>query len=246
MLMKWLIAAVLAGFTVSALAADDANKIVTDALHKLAPTSKIQSVTESAVPGFYSVVADGHPVFVSTDGKYLIEGHVYDIAARHDLMDDGMSGVRKQALAKIPAEKRLTFAPPKPKYTVTVFTDVDGPYCNQFHKQIAEYNKLGIAVDYVLFPLVIHPGADKKAETVWCSKDRNAAYTEAMNSQTLAPKTCDNPVAELTSIAMGMGVSGTPAIFSADGTQVGGYLPPQQLAQKLEELANLAKPTAAK
>jgi len=246
MLMKWLLAAVLAGSTVSVWAVDDANKVVTDALRKLAPTSKIQSVTQAAVPGFYAVVADGHPVFVSTDGKYLIEGHVYDIAARRDLMDDGLTGVRKQALAKIPAEKRLTFAPQNPKYRVTVFTDVDCPYCKQFHQQIAEYNKFGIAVDYVLFPLVIHPGADKKAVTVWCSKDRNAAYTEAMNGQALASKTCDNPVSELSDIALAMGVNGTPAIFSVDGTQLGGYLPPQQLAQRLDELAAPAKATTAK
>ena len=246
MLMKWLAAAVLAGSAVSASAADDAQKIAADALHKVAPAAKIQSVTAAAMPGFYVVVADGHPVFISVDGKYLIEGHVYDIAAHHDIMDDGLTGVRKDALAKIPANKRLIFAPPHPKYTVTVFTDVDCPYCREFHKQIAEYNKLGIAVDYVLFPLSIHPGSDKKAVSVWCSKDRNSAYTEAMDGKTLAPKTCDNPIAEITNVAMSMGVNGTPAIFANDGTQLGGYLPPQQLAQRLDALAAPAKPATAK
>ena len=85
--------------SMSVHAADDANKIVTDALHKVAPNAHVQSVTESAISGFYAVMADGHPVFVSTDGKYLIEGHVYDIDAHHDIMDDGMSVVRKQAMA---------------------------------------------------------------------------------------------------------------------------------------------------
>ncbi|MGH8042019.1 MAG: DsbC family protein, partial [Rudaea sp.] len=164
----------------SASAAGDPMAVATAALHKLVPNAKVQSVTQAPLAGFYAVVADGHPVYVSTDGKYLIEGHVYDVDARRNVMEDALAGVRKQALEDIPASKRITFAPPHPQYRVTVFTDVDCPYCREFHKQIAEYNKLGIAVDYVLFPLSIHPGADKKAQTVWCSKDRNTAYNEAM------------------------------------------------------------------
>src|SRR5262249_6818447 len=94
----------------------------------------------------------------------------------------------------------------------------------------------GIAVNYVLYPLSIHPGADKKAVSVWCSKDRNAMYTAAMNGQDPGAKTCDNPIAELNGIGASMGVDGTPAIYMADGTQVGGYLPPDQLAQRLEQM----------
>ena len=238
-----LVCILLAAGTLSAFAADDPTAVATTALHKLAPAAKVQAVTPSTVPGFYAVVADGHSTLISTDGKYLIEGHVYDVNARRDVMDDGLTIVRKQALAGIPASKRLTFAPPNPKYHVTVFTDVDCPYCREFHKQIAEYNKLGIAVDYVLFPLSIHPGADKKAQTVWCSKDRHAAYNEAMEGKALSPLTCANPIAEISHIAQEVGVNGTPGIFADNGTELGGYLPPAQLAQRLQQLAQ-AKPAA--
>ncbi|MGA9335980.1 MAG: DsbC family protein [Rudaea sp.] len=231
-----LVAIVLFG-AYPARAAEMTTKIVTDALHKLVPSAKIQAVTKSSLPGFYSVVVDGHVVFVSSDGKYLVEGHVYNINTHGDLAEEGLAGSRRQGLTKIPAQNRLTFAPPHPKYRVTVFTDVDCPYCREFHKQIAEYNKLGIAVDYVLFPLSIHPGSDKKAETVWCSNDRHTAYNVAMSGKPLAPKTCTNPIAELNSIAMAMGINGTPTILADDGTWLGGYVTPQQLAQRLAAMA---------
>lgn len=227
----------LAMSSLPAPAAEDATAVATKALHKLAPNAKVESVTAAPIAGFYAVVADGHPVFVSNDGKYLIDGHIYDVDARRNVMDDAMAGVRKQALANIPHNKRIVFAPPNPKYHVTVFTDVDCPYCREFHKQIAEYNKLGIAVDYVLFPLSIHPGADKKAQTVWCSKDRNVAYNEAMEGKALAPLTCPNPIAEITNTANAIGINGTPGIFADDGTQLGGYVPPAQLAKQLQDLA---------
>jgi thiol:disulfide interchange protein DsbC len=211
--------ALLAG-AISANAADDTTKTITDALHTIAPKAAIQSIAESSLPGFFSVVVDGHVVFISGDGKYLIEGHVLDIATRHDLASEGMSVVRKEGLAKIPQDKRLIFAPPHPKYTVTVFTDVDCPYCRQFHKQIAEYNRLGIAVRYVLYPLDFHPGADKKAAAVWCAKDRNAAYTAAMNGQDPGTGSCTNPVAETKALGETLGINATPTVLAEDGTMV--------------------------
>jgi thiol:disulfide interchange protein DsbC len=234
---RFVLFALLAVSAASAAAAEDPAAIANQALHKLAPNAKVESVTPSPLAGFYAVVADGHPVLVSSDGKYLIDGHVIDVDARRNVLDDAMAGLRKQALANIPQSKRIVFAPPNPKYHVTVFTDVDCPYCREFHKQIAEYNKLGIAVDYVLFPLSIHPGADKKAQTVWCSKDRNIAYNESMDGKALAPLTCSNPIAEITNTANAIGINGTPAIFADNGAQLGGYVPPAQLAKQLQDMA---------
>lgn len=220
-----------------AVHAEDAPQAVRDAMKNVAPQAKIESIAPSSLPGFWSVLVEGHVLYVSGDGRFVIEGSVYDVPRHVELKEERLSGVRKQGIAAIPADKRLVFAPAHPKYKVTVFTDVDCPYCRQFHKQIAEYNRLGIEVDYVLFPLNIHPGADKKAETVWCSADRNGAYTRAMNGEALPPKTCDNPVKDLTNRALAMGLSGTPAIVAEDGTQLGGYVTPSDLAQRLETLS---------
>ena len=46
----------------------------------------------------------------------------------------------------------LIFGPRDPKYTVTVFTDVDCAYCRKLHSQIAEYNRLGVRVRYMFYP----------------------------------------------------------------------------------------------
>jgi len=212
----------------------DAPAPVTEALQKVLPNTKIDSVAPSSMPGFYVAIVAGHVLHVSADGKYLIEGLILDVPNRADIKDADLAVMRKEALAKIPKERLLVFAPPHPKHKVVVFTDVDCPYCRQFHKQIADYNRLGIEVDYVLFPLNIHPGADKKAEAVWCASDRNSAYTSAMNGQTVPQKTCDNPIKELVSGALAMGLSGTPAILTEDGSQVGGYVAPADLAQRLD------------
>jgi len=278
MFKRCISAVLLAVLSMQAIAADDSEKLVRDAFKKVSPNGKITEVKKSEVPGFYQVLVDASVYFISADGKYLIRGNVFDIDSRQDIGDKQLSAMRKIALAKISKDKELVFAPENPKYTVTVFTDVDCPYCRQFHKQIAEYNKFGIAVKYVLYPLPMHKGADKKAETVWCSADRNSTYTSAMNGQwdakkadnakvavpgnpsasvaatdaakaetpAYTPLTCANPIAELDEIGKAMGVDGTPAIFGPQGEHLGGYVPPEQLAQRLDQLAQRAQPDAAK
>jgi len=195
MFKRCISAVLLAVVSMQAIAADDSEKLVRDAFKKVSPNGKITEVRKSEVPGFYQVLVDASVYFISADGKYLIRGNVFDIDSRQDIGDKQLSAMRKIALAKISKDKELVFAPENPKYTVTVFTDVDCPYCRQFHKQIAEYNKFGIAVKYVLYPLPMHKGADKKAETVWCSADRNSTYTSAMNGQWDAKKADNAKVA---------------------------------------------------
>lgn len=237
MLTKLIPLALLAAAT--SAYADDGDKAVRDAMHSLLPMSKIDEVVKSDLPGFYEVIVSGQIVYVSADGKYLLQGNLYNVPAKKDLTSARLAGVREQAIEKLPASKKIVFAPEHPKHTVTVFTDVDCPYCRQFHKQIDQFNKAGIAVNYVLYPLDIHPGADKKAAALWCAADRNAAYTAAMNGKDPGSATCANPVPETKALAISLGINATPTILAEDGTQVNGAktASPELLLAELDRLA---------
>jgi thiol:disulfide interchange protein DsbC len=229
----------------------DGEKAVRGALAKLAPSMKIEAIEKSELPGFYEVVVNNSQVlYVTADGKYLIQGDVFNVAQKASLTGRAQATLRLAELKNLPQSKRIVFAPDNPKHTVTVFTDVDCPYCRQFHKQIAAYNQAGIAVEYVLYPLSIHPGADKKAEAVWCAQDRNSAYTAAMNGQDPGKKTCTNPVAETSALAQKIGISGTPTMLNENGVQVSGVIAqdPGKLLVELDRLAAQAQkePVAAK
>ncbi|HET9836106.1 MAG TPA: DsbC family protein, partial [Rhodanobacteraceae bacterium] len=130
----------------------DAPKAVLDTIHKLAPKVRIQAVDKTPLPGLWQVIVQGQAVYVSADGRYLLQGDAYDLKTQAVLADARLDALRREALVEIPASRMIRFAPPHPKYTVTVFTDVDCPYCRIFHSHIAEYNKLGIAVDYLFWP----------------------------------------------------------------------------------------------
>jgi len=250
MLKRILCALALCGIAFSAFAADDAEKTVRDALHSLLPLVKIDQVAKSELPGFHEVVVSGQVVYISDDGKYLLQGSLYNVPQKKDLTGARLASIRAKALDKLPATKQIVFAPEHPKHTVTVFTDIDCPFCRQFHKQIVAYNNAGIAVNYVLFPLDIHPGADKKAVAVWCSGDRKAAYTAAMGGVDPGTATCaNNPVAETKALGLSLGINGTPTVLAEDGTHVedAKAADPAALAAELDRLAaQNAKPVAAR
>lgn len=247
MLNKFLLGVALGGAALMAQAAENSDKTIRDAIHALVPDAQIDSVDKSVLPGFYEVGIGHAVVYASADGKYLLQGNLFDMANKLDLTEARLAKSRKNALDKVPVSKRIVFAPKTTKHVITVFTDVDCPYCRKFHEQMAEYNKAGIEVQYLMFPLSIHPGADKKTVSIWCSADRNAAWSAAIIGKDPGSKTCNNPVAEITKVGIDIGVSGTPSFYAQDGSQIQAQVAysPQQLVAELDRIAARSKVTVA-
>jgi thiol:disulfide interchange protein DsbC len=218
-----------------------------DAILKVNPQVQIDQITPSALPGFQEAVIAGQVVYVSDDGRYLLQGAAYDIDHKRNLAEDTLAGLRHKLMASMPVAQRIVFAPSSPKYTVTVFTDVECGYCRKLHSQIADYNREGIAVEYVAFPRMGLGSDDyRKMVSVWCAADPRRALTDAKNDRPVPYRNCKNPVAMQYAMGQRMGLTGTPMILAEDGTQLGGYLPPQELRQALDKLAAGAKPAVSK
>jgi thiol:disulfide interchange protein DsbC len=129
----------------------------------------------------------------------------------------------------------IRFAPANPKYTVTVFTDVDCPYCRAFHANIAEINKLGIAVDFLFWPRTgLGTSSAQKAVDVWCAGDRRTALTRAFEGKTPPRADCESPVEHDFNLGIDLGVEGTPTIIASNGMVLGGYVDPHELLRRLE------------
>jgi thiol:disulfide interchange protein DsbC len=214
---------------------------VRQTIARLVPKAKIEQVTPSPMPGFYQVIASGHIVYVSADGKYVMNGDLIDADKGISLTDNAWATYRKAELAKVPVSDRIVFAPPHPKYTVTVFTDVTCPYCRVLHEQIAAFNKEGIAVQYLAWPRAGVIGDDGKPTStynemvsIWCAADRNDAFTAAKKGHDPKPTSCKNPVKDQFDLGLKLGVTGTPAIYTEDGTQIGGYLSPAEMLQAVQ------------
>jgi thiol:disulfide interchange protein DsbC len=201
------------------------------------PGAKPEDVAMSPIPGLYEVAMGGLIAYVTPDGKYLVSGNIYDLDTEVNLTATRRNAARAKALAAAPESEMIVFSPPNPKMTVTVFTDIDCGFCRKFHNQIADINKAGVRVRYLMFPRT-GPGTEswRKAESVWCSKDRREALTRAKKGEDLKTKPCSDASAIKAQYTMGedLGVEGTPAIFTQGGDYIGGFLTPDQLVKVVE------------
>ena len=216
------------------------------AIRSLNAKVQIDHIAAAPLPGFREVIVGGQVIYVSDDGRYLLQGALFDVRQKKDLSQSGLAEVRRDLLKTIPASDRIIFAPADPEYTVTVFTDVECGYCRKLHEDIAEYNRLGIAIEYVAFPRMGLGSDDfRKMVSVWCAPDRRKALTDAKTDRAVPTRNCTNPVTMHYDIGQRVGLTGTPMIITAEGVQMPGYMPPDALRAALDKLAAEAAPAKA-
>jgi thiol:disulfide interchange protein DsbC len=213
-------------------------------LKRLPAGSKLEDLRPSPIAGIYEFAQGGEVSYLTADGKYFLDGNVYDMDTRQNLSEARRMVARAALINAVPESEMLIFSPKNPLYTITMFTDIDCPYCRKMHSEMAEMNKLGVRVRYLFYP---RSGPDteswKKAEAVWCSADRNAALTRAKAGAELdLTKTCGStPIASEYALGQSIGVRGTPAIITENGSYISGYLPPKELVQEIKKMQSGTK-----
>lgn len=215
----------------------DNKQAITEAVKKVAPRATIAAINPGPMDEFKEIIVDSQVLYISNDGRYLFDGTLIDTERRVDLTEETQKGLRADALDAVKDADSIMFKAPKQKHEITVFTDIDCGYCRKLHNEMPDYHKEGISVKYLFFPRS-GPGTEsfKKAESVWCAKDSNAAMDQAKGGEKIADAKCDNPIGDQYKLGGEMGVNGTPAIFTNDGTMLPGYIPAKRLAKYLNSL----------
>lgn len=217
--------------------ADDMAKLKAE-LKKQLPDMQLQSLSPVGKTGLYEAVIDDRIYYFTADGQYLLQGDLLALESRENITETRRMEVKKVLLDNLNEDDLIIFAAKESDYTVTIFTDIDCGYCRELHRQVKDYNKLGISIRYMAYP---RAGAESESANklieVWCAKDQQKAMTDA-KAQREVKKTslCENnPVAEQFEIGGKLGVRGTPAIFLEDGQVLPGYVPPEKLREILDE-----------
>lgn len=211
---------------------------VQSAVERIAPNAEDVAIAETVVDGLYEVRFGSEIVYITDTGEHLIQGRLIDLETREDLTEKSRSKVRLKVLQEIDPSQEIVFAPEEPVHELTVFTDIDCGYCRKLHSEIQDYMDQGIAVRYMMFP---RSGPDtpsfEKAISVWCADDQQTALTDAKAGNEPTPLQCDNPVRSQYDTGVSIGVTGTPALFTESGVHIPGYVPAEQLRQRLDALA---------
>jgi len=198
----------------------------------------IDKISPTPIPGIFEVVV-GSDIFYSTsDGRYVIYGHLIDTSNQEpvSLTDATTQTVRKQIIDAIDEKTMIIFEPKgKTKATITTFTDIDCGYCRELHKNINELSNAGIRVRYVAFPRTgVNSESYVKAVNVWCAENPQEAFTQAMNGKTIPATpgcTKSSIIDEDLRLVSQLNIDGTPVSVLEDGRLLPGYYPPTALIQ---------------
>lgn len=236
-------AALLAAFLGAAPSAagqgeDETGERIRASIARINPDTTVEAVAPTPVDGLYAVSLDGTVVYMTGDGRYLLQGELIDLQTRRSLTEDIRREGRAERLAALPESRMVIYEPEGTvEHEVTVFTDIDCPYCRRMHAELDGYLERGIRIRYLLMPRAGKPSESyDKAVAAWCADDPRAALTRAKRGERLDRRQCDHPVDEHMALAEAFNVRGTPSLILADGTMLSGYRPPADLARVLAGL----------
>lgn len=231
--------AALGSLSAVPLAIAEEEATITAKLRQSMPHLTVSHVAPSPVAGMYRVEVreKGAVFYVTEDASHLIAGDLYALATTGltNVTETGRESRRRALLASLSLTDQIIFAPRRqPRATVSVFTDVDCPYCRKFHQHIGELNDHGIEVRYLAYPRAgRHSDTYEKMVSAWCADDRRKALAELKRGKVIAAASCANPVADQAELAEAMDVEGTPTIITTNGRKIAGYLPPLELLREL-------------
>ncbi|MEH0741976.1 thioredoxin fold domain-containing protein [Vibrio cholerae] len=205
---------------------------------------EVQDVVPAEIDGLLEVQINGGILFATPDGEYFMAGTLYKLDSNGQYEDVLAKRQAPINAAKIDAFKQtmIPFKADNEQYVVTVFTDITCGYCVRLHSQMQDYNKLGITVRYMAFPRQGATGgtADQMA-AIWGASDPQQAMSDGKTRREIPEPGEDfakyqQIISQHYALGRELGIRGTPAIFLPNGDMVGGYLPPRDLLERLEQI----------
>ncbi|MDP2241921.1 MAG: DsbC family protein [Burkholderiales bacterium] len=197
----------------------------------------VESVAKSPIAGIWEVVAQGQIFYVDEKVNYVLRGVLFDSKTPElrNLTAEREAQLATQTLAKSQdlAIKRVKGSGKRILYT---FEDPNCGYCKKLQEELVKLNNVTIYT--FLLPIVSPPDSVEKSKAVWCAKDRGKAWDDLLSKGVVpgGSKTCDTPIEKTVQLAQRFGVRGTPAIYLANGQQIGGYLPLDKIEQALNSV----------
>ena len=203
-------------------------------------TDEVATPVATGVEGVYQTRFGNKFGYLIEGGRYVFIGDLVDLKLARNMTEISRRDLVVEALAGFGKEKQIVYPAVDDELAVlNVFTDTSCTYCQKLHQEIKYLQQAGISVHYYPYPRggVRGPGySDMKR--VWCADDKLAAMSIAKGALagTLSPTgDCASASYVDDGYVLGnrIGVNGTPALYTSNGTKFNGYVPYQELIPQL-------------
>lgn len=216
-----------------------ANDDITQLLKLRLGTDDVAPATKTDIEGVFQTQLGDKYAYLIEGGRYVFIGDLIDLEQSLNITQISRQDSAKTTLSNIPVSSLVVYpAKGEEKTILNVFTDTSCGYCQKLHKEVGFLQQAGISVHYFPFPRGGSRGpgyADLKS--VWCAADQNQAMdiAKGIGSGQLAEGNCDQAEFVDTGFELGqkLGITGTPSLFTVNGTKYNGYVPHTKLIPML-------------
>jgi thiol:disulfide interchange protein DsbC len=239
-MIKKLIALATLSFTCAAASAlEPAPAQIVEKFKAMYPATAIREVRKSELPGIYEIVTGQNVAYTDETGRYFLFGHIFDMQQQVDLTAQRQGSTQagqNNKKVEFPSQflgNAIKVVKGDGSRKVAIFTDPDCPYCKRLESELAKLNN--VTIYYFLYPLEgLHPEAKTKAVSVWCSPNKEKAWSDLMQiGQTPKLVACNNPINDNLVLGSRLGVNGTPTLIAGDGRIMPGAAPAAAIDQWL-------------
>jgi len=174
------------------------------------------------------------PDLVYTDEKvtFVFDGTLIDAKTRQDYTRERLDAIARVPFDQLPFELAMKQVKGDGSRQLAIFEDPNCGYCKVLRKSLGDIDNLTVYT----FPLpILSPDSTQKVKNVWCSKDRAATWDAWMLKGKVPPTLdCEVPIEQMLALGKKLMVRGTPALFFADGSRVGGAIPKADIEKRLK------------
>jgi thiol:disulfide interchange protein DsbC len=201
------------------------------------PGAAIDSVARLPVGGLYEIVFEGQIVYTDEKVSYVMSGNLFDLrgGTERNLTRERTMQIAAQSLAKS-HDNAIRRVKGNGRRIIYSFEDPNCGYCREQQKEFAKMTDVTI---YTFLLPILSADSREKSRAIWCARDRARAWDDAMLkgvAPATARKDCDTPFEKNQELAQRFGIRGTPAVYLANGQQIGGYVPADKIEQALATL----------
>ena len=201
---------------------------INDGIQQAYPNINVVRAAKSPVKGLFEVEAEDGVIFYTDKKGSILAKELFQIEGGNVVsMAEATYAKRRTAHMKgIDHSALISYKPEgESRGEVYVFTDVNCPYCRQFHQRLVPAaNKMGVTVSYFAYPVIGGEKSSKQMTSAWCagtSEQRADSLDTLKNGGTIDENLCENnPIDKHLTLGRKMRISGTPTVLLSNGTKL--------------------------
>ncbi|ANB92577.1 hypothetical protein MOVS_10840 (plasmid) [Moraxella ovis] len=194
------------------------------------PNTTIDAINQTPMTGIYEVVMGKNIAYTNSEGRYFMFGHLFDMQTQTDITAENKKAYAKIAWQDLSLDNALVFKKGNGERKFAMITDVDCGYCRMLEKELDQIDN--VTIYKFLTPL---QGGYSQSVSIWCSADRNNAYTNRIiNGVQVPEKTCQNPIDDNLAFFESKQLTGTPTLIKPDGEVFQGYAQKSEIEEWLQ------------